>query len=250
MKSFLRKKESPVVEEEAEKDAEEAPQVVSPTKTAASSNYGFDDDDEEEEVPKEKSSRWGSKKSKKEQPIESQEHEIEEVLDDPKTSESKSNSGRGCCCGVFGCCTCRRLLFSTLCFSVLAAAAIVLWRYGPWAANSSTDVSSLSVADSCDGCCNGLVSNCDLPVNEVLFPMVYRAHSSYDDNFVGAHNNGGFEGALVAGYRALQLSTCMCERFVSKVLLERDEELGLGDSNLGFCHTACGMGVRDPKDVL
>ena len=102
----------------------------------------------------------------------------------------------------------------------------------------------------CDKCCNGLESDCNLAANEVLFPMVHNTHSSYDNNFVGASNTKPFEEALVAGYGALQLSTCMCENFLTKVLLERDEEWGLGDSNLGFCHTACGAGVRDPMNVL
>ena len=80
--------------------------------------------------------------------------------------------------------------------------------------------------------------------------MVHNAQSSYANNFVGASNNKGLEEALVAGYRGLQLSTCVCEGFLSKALLERDEDWGLGDSNLGFCDRSCGLGVRDPKDVL
>lgn len=147
------------------------------------------------------------------------------------------------------CCTCKRMLGTFCCVAILTTIGIVTWRYGPWAKDSAS-VTTFAASNTCDGCCNGLKSNCDLPVNEVLFPMVHHAHSSYDNNFVGASNSKGFEEALVAGYRALQLSTCMCEGFLSKVLLSRDEEWGLGNSNLGFCHKACGAGVRDPKAVL
>ena len=36
--------------------------------------------------------------------------------------------------------------------------------------------------------CNGLISNCDLRINEALFPMVHNAMSSKEDNFL-AYNN-------------------------------------------------------------
>ena len=109
---------------------------------------------------------------------------------------------------------------------------------------------SLKASTSCEGCCNGLESNCILPVNEVLFPMVHNAHSSFENNFMMANNNLPLEEALVAGYRGLMLDSCMCEGVLSQYLLGRDEEWGLGNSNLGFCHSVCGAGVRDPKEVL
>lgn len=87
-------------------------------------------------------------------------------------------------------------------------------------------------------------------MNKVLFPTLHNAHSSKDHNFIGASHNKQFEDALVAGYRGLQLSTCTCENIISKALLERDPALGLENSNLGFCHSACGTGVRDPKAVI
>lgn len=166
---------------------------------------------------------------------------------DDQVYQTKSSRSRG------GCCTCRRLLLTSCCSILLLTIGLVTWRYGPWAKDSAT-VSSLEI-DQSDGCgdfdcCNGLASNCDLALNEVLFPMVQKAHSSYDNNFAIASNTKPFEEALVAGYRALQLSTCLCEGILSKLLLERDAEWGLGDSNLGFCETSCGAGVRDPKDVL
>mmetsp|Transcript_43656 Transcript_43656/g.76707 ORF Transcript_43656/g.76707 Transcript_43656/m.76707 type:complete len:408 (+) Transcript_43656:278-1501(+) len=163
--------------------------------------------------------------------------------DEDETKKSKSHKR--------SCCSCKRLITSTICLTLLATIALITWRYGPWAKDSA-NVSSLVAVSStnCDGCCNGLASNCNLAVNEVVFPMVHNAQSSYENNFVGASNNKGLEEALVTGYRGLQLSTCICEGFLSKMLLEQDEEWGLGDSNLGFCDRSCGLGVRDPKDVL
>jgi len=95
-------------------------------------------------------------------------------------------------------------------------------------------------------------SNCKLPVNKVLFPTLHKAHASKDHGFIGASHDKQFEDALVAGYRGLQLNTCICENILSigQGLLERDPALGLENSNMGFCHSACGTGVRDPKAVI
>mmetsp|Transcript_4380 Transcript_4380/g.9709 ORF Transcript_4380/g.9709 Transcript_4380/m.9709 type:complete len:467 (+) Transcript_4380:131-1531(+) len=191
-----------------------------------------------------KSKKESSAKKQQQQVVNDDGHDDE--VDDhyiTKSSTSKSSSSSSCC-------SCKRLVLSSICFILLAVAGIVTWRYGPWAKNSVSVESLVAESSACDNCCNGLESNCNLPVNKVLFPMVHNAHSSYDNNFMGASNNKPFEEALVAGYRALQFSTCLCKGFLSKALLERDAEWGLGESNLGFCHMSCGMGVRDPKDVL
>ncbi|KAL3758036.1 hypothetical protein ACHAWU_004427 [Discostella pseudostelligera] len=160
------------------------------------------------------------------------------------SSSSKRSSSSSSCC------SCSNLLGMTCFLLIGTVIGVLVWRYGPWAKDSATVVSLDASTTSCPECCNGLESNCDIPVNELLFPMVHNAHSSYDNNFVAANNAKPFEEALVAGYRGLQLSTCVCESLLSKVLLERDADWGLGESNVGFCHTACGAGVRDPKDVL
>ena len=56
---------------------------------------------------------------------------------------------------------------------------------------------------------------------------------------------------LASGFRALQLSTCMCELgFLTNQFLTQDAKWGLENSNLGFCHMPCGVGLRDPKDLL
>ena len=160
--------------------------------------------------------------------------------------DGPTESKKRCCC----CCS-LKFLVASLCTLVLAAVGIVVWRYGPWSKDTSV-VESLEVT-TCDGCCNGSVANCALPVNEVLTAMVHRAYSSSSNGFVGASNAKSLEDALVAGYRGLQLSTCTCESLfdlADNQLLERDPEWGLEGSNMGFCHKACGLGVRDPKDVL
>ena len=81
--------------------------------------------------------------------------------------------------------------------------------------------------------------------------MVKHAHSSTANKFVGASNTKSMEDALVSGFKALQLSTCMCELgFLTNQFLTQDAEWVLENSNLGFCHMPCGAGVRDPKVVL
>ena len=146
------------------------------------------------------------------------------------------------------CCTCKCLIWSSCLVILLAIGGVLAWRYGPWFQGSASST-NLRVK-SCHDCCNGLKSNCKLPVNKVLFPTLHNAHSSKDHNFIGASHDKQFEDALVAGYRGLQLSTCTCENIISKALLERDPSLGLETSNMGFCHSACGTGVRDPKAVI
>ena len=43
----------------------------------------------------------------------------------------------------------------------------------------------------------------------------------------------------------------MCELgFLTNKFLTQDAKWGLENSNLGFCHMPCGVGVRDPKDLL
>jgi hypothetical protein len=49
------------------------------------------------------------------------------------------------------------------------------------------------------GCCNSLVSNCDLRLNEVTFVMVHNAMSSRDNLFVVYNNMHPLERALVGG---------------------------------------------------
>lgn len=147
------------------------------------------------------------------------------------------------------CCSCKCFMGSSCLLILLAIGGVLLWRYGPWFQGSSSSA-SLSIQTDCPDCCNGLKSNCKLPVNKVLFPTLHNAHSSKDHKFIGPSHNKQFEDALVEGYRGLQFSTCTCENVLSNSLLERDPALGLENSNMGFCHSACGTGVRDPKAVI
>ena len=124
-----------------------------------------------------------------------------------------------------------KALICTLILSGLAIAAVCTWRFGPWfeTGKQNTESVDLTAATACEGCCNGLTSNCNLPVNEVLFPMVHNAMSSYEDYFVAANNNESLEKALVAGYRGLMLDSCLCDGGLSKYMED---------------------GVRDPHRVL
>ena len=187
-------------------------------------------------APKQKSKSKAGKKAKS---TKKQQSQVSRQLDYDEPTKAKKR-----CCSI-------KLLVGSLCTLVLAAVGVVVWRYGPWSKDKAV-VESLAIP-KCDGCCNGSPANCALPVNEVLTGMVHRAHSSSSNGFVGASNSRSLEEALVAGYRGLSLSTCTCESLfdlADNQLLERDPEWGLEGSNLGFCHQPCGMGVRDPKDVL
>jgi hypothetical protein len=167
------------------------------------------------------------------------------------SKESPKSSSSACCCC---CCNCNCSTLLTYGFFLVVATVIgvLTWRYGPWARGTATTtaVSLESSSASCPDCCNGKASYCDLTLDNVVFPAVRRAHSSYANNFVAASNSRPFEEALTAGYRALQFNTCVCEALLSGMLLERNETWGLGDSNLGFCDTVCAAGVRDPSDVM
>ena len=148
------------------------------------------------------------------------------------------------------CCSCKCLIGSACLLILLVVGGVLAWRYGPWFQSSYESI-DLSV-QSCPDCCNGSRSNCKLPVNKVLFPTLHNAHSSKDHKFIAPSHDKQFEDALVAGYRGLQFSTCTCENVLSlsNNLLERDSDLGLENSNLGFCNAACAAGVRDPGAVI
>ncbi|KAL3779304.1 hypothetical protein ACHAW5_006470 [Stephanodiscus triporus] len=145
---------------------------------------------------------------------------------------------------------------SLLCAGVLASAGYCAYRYGPWYAQSGDDspgtASDLTAANACEGCCNGLASSCDLRVNEVLFPMVHNAMSSRNDLFAAYNNIESLERALVAGYRGLMLDSCICDgtsigQEAQNIIRGEGDK---GESYLGFCHTTCLAGVRDPAKVL
>mmetsp|Transcript_29618 Transcript_29618/g.59259 ORF Transcript_29618/g.59259 Transcript_29618/m.59259 type:complete len:370 (-) Transcript_29618:135-1244(-) len=169
----------------------------------------------------------------------------------------------GCCC-----------ISSLICIALLAVAGICTWRFGPWFSSNNSnsqpsgttsgqDLTALE-GTTCPTCCNGLESNCNLPVNEVMFSMVHNAHSSARDGFFAPNNNQPLEAALVAGYRGLMLDSCMCDtstltqaglEFAAEVLgISGGENGGSGETEkvyeVGFCHTYCNAGIRSPEKVF
>ena len=128
-----------------------------------------------------------------------------------------------------GCCA--RLLKSLCCIAILGAAAAITYRFGPWY-NSSESESDNSITfaalNACDGCCNGLQSNCAKPINQVTFPMVHNAHSSKADYFLAYNNNKNMEEALVAGYRGLMLDSCICDGSIGEYV----QQIFKGEDNV------------------
>ena len=155
----------------------------------------------------------------------------------------------------------KNIVGSLFCIAILSAAGIVAYRYGPWYNDGSEDSESLVAKTSgCTNCCNGLESNyCELPIDQVLWPVVHNAMSSLDHSFIGANNNLSLEKALVEGYRGLMLDSCLCDG--DNIIDVVQDYVGLGGNDngeadagkrtfLGFCHTKCGAGVRKPERVL
>ena len=163
-----------------------------------------------------------------------------------------------------------KALGCVLCTAILVTAGICTWRFGPWYETTTAskkgqeelstgqDLTALA-STTCPTCCNGLESNCDLPVNQILFPTVHNAHSSFGNGFVAANNNQPLEAALVSGYRSLMLDSCMCD---TSSLVESGYEAALEyatgkeadgsnkEYNVGFCHHYCNAGVRVPSAVF
>jgi len=78
-------------------------------------------------------------------------------------------------------------------------------------------------------CCNGLETNCDMQVNEIMFASVHNANHAVT---LFPNHKKDFEGALHAGYRSLNFDLCSC------------------DGILVFCHAYCGVGKREVKEVF
>ena len=154
-----------------------------------------------------------------------------------------------------------------VCLGLIGGAGYAAYRLGPWydtsnnSASSDGSSTSSSAADSlladpstvCEGCCNGLIGNCDRPLNDVMFAMVHNAMSSRDYNFLAYNHIDSLEKSLVAGYRGLMIDSCICDGSLGEDVQNfiaghtMDDE---GTNYLGFCHTSCDAGVRDPTEVL
>lgn len=85
-----------------------------------------------------------------------------------------------------------------------------------------------------ENCCNGLEVNCQRRVNEIIYATAHNAMSTRDDNFLQPNHYCSLEKSLEFGFRAFTLDLCDCGRL----------------RGLQFCHSVCGLGMRDPRDVL
>jgi len=85
-----------------------------------------------------------------------------------------------------------------------------------------------------ENCCNGLEVNCQRRVNEIMYATAHNAMSTRDDNFLQPNHYCSLEKSLEFGFRAFTLDLCDCGRL----------------RGLQFCHSVCGLGMRDPRDVL
>lgn len=84
-------------------------------------------------------------------------------------------------------------------------------------------------------CCNGLQSNCDLRVNEIMFATLHNANH---DSLLVPNHDAPLEGALEAGYRGLFLDVCKCPNRLTNSI------------EITFCHGVCGVGARNPSEVF
>ena len=127
----------------------------------------------------------------------------------------------------------KNIVGSLFCIAILSAAGIVAYRYGPWYNDGSVDSGESLVAKTsgCANCCNGLESNCDLPIDQVLWPVVHNAMSSLDHSFIGANNNLSLEKAMVEGYRGLMLDSCLCDG--DNIIDIVQDYVGLGGNDNG-----------------
>lgn len=160
-----------------------------------------------------------------------------------------------------GCC--KNIIGSLVCIAILGGAGVAAYLYGPWNKDSEggggeTDPTTLTAKSSdCENCCNGLASNCGLPINLATWAMVHNAMSSQEDSFYVANNDLSLEKALVDGYRGLMLDSCLCDGDTIVDVIqdyvigkEEDAEGNKEEEFLGFCHGTCGAGVRKPAKVL
>ena len=159
-----------------------------------------------------------------------------------------------------GCC--KNIIGSLVCIAILCGAGIAAYMYGPWNKDKDSDGSDetpttlTAKSSSCENCCNGLESNCDLPINEVTWAFVHNAMS--DDSFYAANNDLPLERALVEGYRGLMLDSCLCDGDNIVDLIqdyvtgndEDSEEKNPEEQYVGFCHGTCAAGSRSPAIVL
>lgn len=82
-------------------------------------------------------------------------------------------------------------------------------------------------------CCNGNALNCNLRLNEMSFATVHNANSAKESSSALGYNHlFDLEGALEAGFRAINLDVCRC------------------GGKIRFCHKFCDFGAREVTQVL
>lgn len=82
-------------------------------------------------------------------------------------------------------------------------------------------------------CCNGLTSNCDLRVNDILYAGIHNANAAAQDGFRVAPNHFySLEFSLDYGYRAINM------------------DIGNCDGAIKLVHSKCKLGTRDPYEVF
>ena len=86
---------------------------------------------------------------------------------------------------------------------------------------------------SATSCCNGLESNCQRKLNEIMYATSHNAMSSKEDGFSGFNHLLSLEKSLEKGYRALMLDICDC-----------------GVDGLQLCHSICAAGIRSPREAF
>jgi len=184
----------------------------------------------------------------------------------------------------------RTLPYYCILVVALVATAVCLWIFSPWD-NTSKNVSETakvepisksseqprnmtsnitannreawesfqfmqcSTGNSSNGemCCNGLTSNCDLRVNQLLFATMHNAMSTQDNNFIAPNHYLSLEKALDAGFRGFMLDLCDCSDNISNYVPEEVNPFYRIDGNaidLQFCHGMCFAGKRDIYTVL
>jgi hypothetical protein len=97
-----------------------------------------------------------------------------------QASKDESEAKKCCLCRFIRCILCSWILI------IIAGgiAAIVAWQLGAF----ETDAYAFTDSSTNSELCNGLASNCDWKVNEIMFPGVHNAMSSKANGFVGWNN--------------------------------------------------------------
>lgn len=115
--------------------------------------------------------------------------------------------------------------------SLCLTSFVALQVWSRWQVDSNAQSRSLQ-GECCTCVCNGLASNCNRRVNEIMYGGVHNAMSTRDDGFFAPSHFQSLEKSLNEGFRSFMLDSCDCS----------------GSATL--CHSFCFSGTRDPGDVF